>query len=168
MSATDDRYGEFSFQCPECCGPKDTPATWTFCHRCSDAKATTPNPLFGIIDERDAAVAERDRIAARCDAAEELVMSLRNDIEALTARPDCSAPLLGLMRERDKAREAYGEAIAGRDAWIRFFNRLEAAITHHRRDSGFADANDESLWAARDRVLREAADELFPTEGQEA
>lgn len=51
-----------------------------------------------------------------------------------------------------------------RDAWIRLFNRLEAAVSHHKRD---AEANagtigveswDSGLWAARDRILRDAAE----------
>ena len=50
-----------SLTCPECCGPKDTPITYTFCWRCSEAKAGTPNPLRAIIDERDEL---RARIAA--------------------------------------------------------------------------------------------------------
>ncbi len=39
--------------CPECCGPKDTPITYTYCFRCSEAKASTPNPLRAVIEERD-------------------------------------------------------------------------------------------------------------------
>lgn len=46
-----------------------------------------------------------------------------------------------------------------RDAWIRLFNRLDAAVGHHKRGCGanFADDIDEALWAARDRILRDAA-----------
>lgn len=42
----------------------------------------------------------------------------------------------------------------------RLFNRLEAAITHHRKAceaNDVPDTHDEALWAARDRVLRDAA-----------
>lgn len=45
-----------------------------------------------------------------------------------------------------------------RDHWIRLFNRLDAAINHHKRDTAqFATDADERLWAARDRIVREAA-----------
>lgn len=48
-----------------------------------------------------------------------------------------------------------------RDHWMRMFNRLDAAITHHKRDceaNDVPDTHDEALWAARDRVLRDSAD----------
>lgn len=46
---------------------------------------------------------------------------------------------------------------ADRDRWIRYFNRIEAAINHHRRDTeGFATDADERLWRARDRIVRDA------------
>lgn len=46
-----------------------------------------------------------------------------------------------------------------RDYWIRLFNRLEAAVSHHKKDKGklFADEVDEALWAARDKILASAA-----------
>lgn len=50
-------------------------------------------------------------------------------------------------------------AIAQRDHWIRMFNRLEVAISHHKRDCEFTDGEDDRLWAARDRILRQAATE---------
>lgn len=49
-----------------------------------------------------------------------------------------------------------------RDHWIRLFNRLDAAVNHHKRD---AEANassvgvegwDSALYAAQDRILRDA------------
>jgi hypothetical protein len=47
-----------------------------------------------------------------------------------------------------------------RDNWIQSWNRLEAAITHHRnaklRGVDASDEVDEALWAARDRVLSAA------------
>lgn len=50
---------------------------------------------------------------------------------------------------------------AERDHWIRLWNRLEAAITHHRRDKlngvDTSDEIDEALWKARDKILRDAA-----------
>ena len=61
------------------------------------------------------------------------------------------------LRQRDEAVAERDAARTQRDHWIRLFNRLEAAISHHKRDSGFADANDESLWYARDRILKEAS-----------
>lgn len=50
--------------CPECCGPKDTPITYTFCFRCSEAKTKTANPLRPIIDERDELRAHNDHLRA--------------------------------------------------------------------------------------------------------
>jgi hypothetical protein len=51
------------------------------------------------------------------------------------------------------------EAIRERDRWIRLFSRLEAAVSHHKAAKGaFADDADDALWAARDRVLRSAAE----------
>jgi predicted HAD superfamily Cof-like phosphohydrolase len=43
-----------------------------------------------------------------------------------------------------------------RDRWIRLFNRLDAAISHHERDDRFRDDHDEALYAARRRVLKDA------------
>jgi hypothetical protein len=47
-------------------------------------------------------------------------------------------------------------AWAERDKWVRLFNRLDAAISHHKRDNQFADLEDEALWNARDRILHDA------------
>jgi len=44
-----------------------------------------------------------------------------------------------------------------RDRWIRLFNRLEAAISHHQQADRFKDDHDEALYAARERILRDAA-----------
>lgn len=48
-----------------------------------------------------------------------------------------------------------------RDGWVRWFNDVENAVTHHRRDKlagvDTSDEVDERLWAARDRALRRAA-----------
>ncbi len=45
-----------------------------------------------------------------------------------------------------------------RDHWIRLWNRLEAAISHHKKATAdFATEADEALYAARDRILRDAA-----------
>lgn len=45
-----------------------------------------------------------------------------------------------------------------RDHWIRLFNRVEAAISHHKKATAtFATDADEALYAARDRILRDAA-----------
>lgn len=63
-----------------------------------------------------------------------------------------------------KAAEMMGDRerlVAERDKWIRLFNRLEAAIAHHKRDTEWAattDDADEALWVARDRIVRDAAD----------
>lgn len=49
------------------------------------------------------------------------------------------------------------KAVAERDRWRRLFNRLDAAITHHKAATEpFGSNADESLWAARDRVVRDA------------
>lgn len=56
-------------------------------------------------------------------------------------------------------RERLAAAIEERDAWIRLFHRLEAAVTHHKRDTlPFASNADDGLYAARDRILRDACD----------
>lgn len=45
-----------------------------------------------------------------------------------------------------------------RDRWIRLFNRLDAAVTHHKHATGaFATDADETLYAARERILRDAS-----------
>lgn len=52
-----------------------------------------------------------------------------------------------------------------RDRWIRLFNRLQGAVSHHRnarvkeaaRGLTIVDEIDEALYAAMDRVLRDAA-----------
>jgi hypothetical protein len=59
----------------------------------------------------------------------------------------------------DRARVSLDSLIAQRDRLQRLFNRLEAAISHHRQaceQNDVPDVHDEALWAARDRVLRDA------------
>ncbi len=54
--------------------------------------------------------------------------------------------------------------------WQRLFNRLDAAISHHKRDQGdtpFASDADERLYAARDRILRDASEQA-PSPAPEA
>lgn len=55
-----------------------------------------------------------------------------------------------------------GRIVAERDRYIRLFNRLEAAISHHRKahESGqfFADVPDEALWKAQDKILKDAGE----------
>jgi hypothetical protein len=72
-----------------------------------------------------------------------------------------------IRRECDDRREregtpprwrAAGELATERDRWIRAFNRLEAAISHHKRDEGFPDVHDEALYHARDRILSDLAE----------
>ncbi len=53
----------------------------------------------------------------------------------------------------DPLREAREE----RDRYIRLFNRLEAAISHHEKADRFQDDNDLALYAARDKILKDAA-----------
>lgn len=50
-------------------------------------------------------------------------------------------------------------AAAERDHWIRLFNRLEAAVTHHKKAAAgpFADDADLALWKVRDKILADAA-----------
>lgn len=53
----------------------------------------------------------------------------------------------------------HNTAVTQRDFWIRLFNRLEVAITHHKRDEepfGSTEA-DERLWKAREKILAMAA-----------
>ncbi len=53
-----------------------------------------------------------------------------------------------------------------RDRWVRLFNRLDAAVTHHQkatREQGFTEVHDDALYAARARILRDAADPLSST-----
>jgi hypothetical protein len=45
-----------------------------------------------------------------------------------------------------------------RDRWIRLFNRLQGAVQRHRDADRFKDDHDEALYAAMDRVLRDAAE----------
>lgn len=48
---------------------------------------------------------------------------------------------------------------AERDRVRRLYNRLEAAVAHHKRDKGiFYDHVDEALYAAAKRVLKDYAD----------
>lgn len=48
-----------------------------------------------------------------------------------------------------------------RDHWIRLFNRLEAAISHHKNaTAAFPQTADEALYKARDKILADAADRL--------
>lgn len=59
------------------------------------------------------------------------------------------------------AREERDEARAQRDRLQRLFNRLEGAISHHKRDceaNDVPDTHDEALWSARDRILRDSAE----------
>ena len=58
-------------------------------------------------------------------------------------------------RERDQAR-------AERDKWVKLWNRLEAAISHHKKAKltgvDTSDEVDEALWAARDKILSAASE----------
>lgn len=44
-----------------------------------------------------------------------------------------------------------------RDAWIRSFNRLDAAVSHHQKATreSFVEAHDDALYAARARITRD-------------
>jgi hypothetical protein len=47
-----------------------------------------------------------------------------------------------------------------RDSIQRLFNRLDAAVSHHKRDQGdtaFCSDADERLYAARERILKDSA-----------
>lgn len=48
--------------------------------------------------------------------------------------------------------------VAERDGWVRLFNRLEAAVAHHEKDKGdnWVDEVDDALYAARDRIVKDA------------
>ncbi len=62
----------------------------------------------------------------------------------------------GAYRAMEDQRDRYRDE---RDRWIRLFNRLEAAVSHHKKDKStvFVDEVDEALYAARDHILRDAA-----------
>lgn len=50
------------------------------------------------------------------------------------------------------------EAQPGRDAMVRLFNRLDAAVSHHKKaGAGLVTEADESLYHARDRILSDYA-----------
>lgn len=52
------------------------------------------------------------------------------------------------------------QARAERDNWYRLFNRIEAAISNHQAGclkNDIPELHDEALWAARDRILVDAA-----------
>lgn len=61
--------------------------------------------------------------------------------------PHCPVPMEDLRADRDR--------------WIRLFNRLQGAVSHHRNADRFKDDHDEALYKAMDAVLRDAG----PTEG---
>jgi hypothetical protein len=44
-----------------------------------------------------------------------------------------------------------------RNRWIRLFNRLDAAISRHRKAKAWTDDTDDALHAAHDKVLKAAA-----------
>lgn len=52
--------------------------------------------------------------------------------------------------------------IADRDNWVRLFNRLDAAVSHHRKSPRFKDSHDDALYHAQDRITRDAAGLLAP------
>ena len=62
--------------------------------------------------------------------------------------------------EEEGCGRCYGSAMSDeRDHWIRLFNRLDAAINHHKRDTEAAwdvTEADEALYAAQQRILRDA------------
>lgn len=64
------------------------------------------------------------------------------------------------------------DLVAERDHWIRLFNRLEGAVAHHKTaTSAFREVHDEALYAAHERVLRDAclsgtAAQSFDSEGR--
>jgi hypothetical protein len=63
-----------------------------------------------------------------------------------------------VTEEYDAYRWQVGRAFDERDHWIRLFNRLEAAVTHHKRAQGDLPTDaDEALYVARDKILRDAA-----------
>jgi hypothetical protein len=57
-----------------------------------------------------------------------------------------------------EAQERFRRAEAEWGRWVRLFNRLEAAVSHHKKaNAGLMTEADEALYAARDRILRDAA-----------
>jgi hypothetical protein len=87
--------------------------------------------------------AQNDRLEMRLQQREEVISTLADKVAALRAIET------NAKRYRDQ-----------RDEGRRLFNRIEAAISHHRRDKSelFVDDIDERLYAARDRILRDSAE----------
>lgn len=64
----------------------------------------------------------------------------------------------GGMATEGEASMTAAEYREQRDGWVRLFNRLEGAVAHHRRaTTAFREVHDEALYAAHDRVLRDAS-----------
>jgi hypothetical protein len=74
------------------------------------------------------------------------------------------AEAMKLRVRAHNAEDALTLARLERDKWIRLFNRLEAAVTHHRRaveeDGALCEPEswDTALWKARDQILKDAAE----------
>lgn len=58
-----------------------------------------------------------------------------------------------------RLQNARSKAEAECNHWKRLFNRLEASISHHYKNKSthFSDEVDDALYAARDRIIRDAA-----------
>lgn len=70
--------------------------------------------------------------------------------------------LAQLRAENAQLRAALEPEVNDAAHWIRLFNRLDAAISHHRNahlphGRFFADLPDDALWKARDKIITDAA-----------
>lgn len=98
------------------------------------------------------------------------VEQLRQERDEARADRERLTNELSELREQMAAQERRHLAtIRERDRWIRLFNRLENAITHHQRDATetpydvkHVEPYDEALWKARDRLLSEAGERRDP------
>jgi hypothetical protein len=99
----------------------------------------------------------------------DLHWSERNLLQAAAEGKQITEAEIRVLTDRlVRARGAHDAAVADRDRWVRLFNRLEAAVSHHKRALGYEDDDayepwDEALYKARAQILRDAAASGEPT-----
>lgn len=90
-----------------------------------------------------------------------LALIAMNPVAAANAHDNAMAEIERLRKELKRSQKDAQYWLRDRDRWHRLFYRIEAAISHHKRDceaNDVPDVHDEALWAARDRVLRDSAE----------
>jgi len=85
-------------------------------------------------------------------------MSAREAFREDAPLPSAALEVLAWIDSGDATRERLESE---RNRYIRLFNRLEAAVSHHKKahlpqGRYFADDPDEALWKARDKILKDA------------